>query len=206
MPPSLPSCQRLRLSARGYVELVAADGETERAWATPDSDSVVLKRVAGPSPFAGAGSLQAVADVVDGLVAAEGGDWVEVRVTELAGRPAVQALLKHPQAPKGTTYTGLFVMPFEGFSFEVRVACEERGEPGARETRLLNQILGSGDGWRFGEGGRIEIDDWDPDNPRYDDRFPDHPASRARRAMAQVAQGLGLDLEMISVPSVALPE
>ncbi|MCB9794877.1 MAG: hypothetical protein H6741_19400 [Alphaproteobacteria bacterium] len=204
MSTPLPSCQLVHLRHPGFVELVAASGDTERRWTTPDGDVVELRRIDGPSPFAGARGSQALAEEVERMATAEGGDWVELALTELAGRPAVRALLKHPQGDGGTRYTGLFVLPFVPFSFELRVACPERGEPGLREQRLLNQLLGSGQGWSFGEGGRIEVEDWDPENSRYDELFPDHPASRARRAMAELARTLSMDVEMVAWASAPM--
>ncbi|MCB9792710.1 MAG: hypothetical protein H6741_08255 [Alphaproteobacteria bacterium] len=201
---SRPSCHDLRLEVPGFTELVAAEQWFERQWRDAAGDTLVLRTLEGPSRFAGAGSAQELAERLEAEVLAEGGDWSELKITRVQGRPAVLAVLKHPQADEGTRYTALLHLPLEGFAVELRLACEERGELGQREQTLLNRVLGETDQWTMAEGGRIELLDWDPENPRHDAQFPDHPLSRARRGVAAIQEGLGL-MALEGVNSVALP-
>lgn len=202
--PARPSCRDLTLDAAGFTELVAAEQAQERQWRTPDGDTLSLRRLDGPSVYAGAPSAQALADRLEAQVAPEGGDWCEVRLTQVGERRAVQAVIKHPQANEGTRYTAILHLPLEGFAFELRLPCEDTGEPGHREQTLLNRILAETDQWTMGEGGRIELTDWDPENVRHDAQFPKHALSRARRGMAAALEGLGLDA-LEGVASAPLP-
>lgn len=203
--PAQPSCRDLSLNAPGFTELVAAASAQERRWSTPDGDTLVLRRLDGPSPYAGAASAQELAGRLETAIAQEGGDWLELKLTRFGERPAVQTVVKHPQPNDGVTYTAALHLPLQTFAFELSLRCEETGEPGQREQRLLNRILAEGDQWTMGEGGRIVLDDWDPDNVRHDKDFPKHPLSRARRGMGAAIEGLDVGAALEGWPSAALP-
>ena len=46
------------------------------------------------------------------------------------------------------------------------------------------------------EGGRFQIPGWDPDDPKHDAQFPDHPVARLRRVIDHVAGSLAVAAEV----------
>jgi hypothetical protein len=93
------------------------------------------------------------------------------------------------------TYVGSFIFPFRDFSFVLKVQCEERGITGVREAVIVDEKLASGE-LQIDPDGKF-MTGWmkDPndatrasglarslaDDEEYDQRFADHPLSRARR-------------------------
>jgi hypothetical protein len=56
------------------------------------------------------------------------------------------------------------------------------------------------------EGGRFHIPGWDPDDPKHDAEFPDHPVARARRVLDHVAGSMVVAGEVRELPGFALPK
>jgi hypothetical protein len=53
---------------------------------------------------------------------------------------------------------------------------------------------------------RMEISrDWDPDDVRFDERFPEHPLSRLRRHLASIEGTLRVDQRLSLEPRFTLP-
>jgi hypothetical protein len=56
------------------------------------------------------------------------------------------------------------------------------------------------------EGGRLDIPGWNPDDPKYEGQFPDHPVGRVRRAIDRLVASLVIADAVRALPGFALPE
>ena len=132
-----------------------------------------------------------------------GGGLVALTVVQLDGLPAIQMIVKTPQAPSGMTYLGSFTIPRRSFSYVLKIQCPEHGITGVRDADVLARALA---------GGQVQIadsdeligwwaDPYDPgfrgpvlrnlsDDERYDGDFPDHPLSRLRRYLNDIRRSI----------------
>lgn len=55
------------------------------------------------------------------------------------------------------------------------------------------------------EGGRLQIPGWNPDDPKHDAEFPQHPVARVRRVLDHVTGSLVVAREVRKLPGFALP-
>jgi len=85
----------------------------------------------------------------------------------------------------------------------LKMQCAEHGVTGIREAALIPKIVGENK-IKFSIG-KIE-GDWNPDDPRYDDLFPQHPLSRLRRVFSTLQPALRVDARTKSAPAFKLPE
>ncbi|HEX7870705.1 MAG TPA: hypothetical protein VF455_11400 [Chryseobacterium sp.] len=98
------------------------------------------------------------------------------------------------------TYIASVTIPFENYSFVIKIQAAEVGTTGIRDTVILNQMLMSGEVTVDEKG----LENWfeDPYNSnfkkgtlmnkseqeKYDAEFPGHPLSIARKAIIEVIQ------------------
>ena len=134
------------------------------------------------------------------LVTDAGGGLVELDVVTLDGLPSIRQIVKLPQPGGGMTYVGTYTIPRLSFSYVVKLQCEERGVTGLRESAILDQALAQGRVALSKDEGMTgwAADPYDPEfeaevlrnqaeDERYDKDFPDHPLSRLRRGLRDVA-------------------
>lgn len=127
---------------------------------------------------------------------------IEADSVMLDGLRAVRTILKTRLEPRGFAFIGSITFPFANCSFVVKFQSVERGITGVRENAVwlmegsrfgLDETTGKMLGW--------EQDPYDPtykgefmrncaDDPRFDDTFPDHPLSKVRRYLAELADGI----------------
>lgn len=126
---------------------------------------------------------------------------------------AIQTIFKVPQQPHGMNYIGSYILPNATFSYVIEVRAAEHGTTGLRDSLVLNEFLS--DILEMSTDGPI-LRGWfqDPYNPtytegilrnksedaKYDDQFPDHPLSRVRRYLANIAQGIMIDEVVKNAP------
>ncbi len=130
-------------------------------------------------------------------VAAKGG-LIAVDLVDWRGFAAVVTIVKIPQDPNGTTYVASLTLPFKDCSFVVKVQAIEVLETGMREALVLDQLMETGvvkldeDGLHHWIAAPYEasVTDGSPMNQSeketYDDRFPSHPLTIARRRIQWV--------------------
>jgi hypothetical protein len=136
--------------------------------------------------------------------AAESGQvaMLEVDPARLAGLPAVRTILKARLEPRGFAFIGSYTLPFSDHSFVIKIQCVERGITGIREAAVMlmepsaievDEATGKLVGW--------EQDPYEPshrsafmrsqaDDPKYDTAFPDHPLSKVRHYLREIASEL----------------
>lgn len=127
---------------------------------------------------------------------------VEVDSVQIAGLKAVRAILKARLQPTGFVFIGSYTLPFSDCSYVVKVQSIERGTTGVRETALMimqptpvevDELTDKIVGW--------EQDPYDPsyrgpfmrnqaDDQKYDDQFPEHPLSKVRSYLNELATDL----------------
>jgi hypothetical protein len=139
-------------------------------------------------------------------VVLSGAALVECSVVTLGDTRGIRQVIKLPQNPTGMTFLGSFTLPFEKFSYVIKVQCEEHGVTGIREAVLLDEAL---------QNGTVEINvessnpikgEWDPDSEKFDGRFPTHPLSRLRRHLAQIESCVSIDKALRRHLGFRLPE
>lgn len=167
------------------------EGEVDgqRTWFTPEGDGIGLFFFPMPPDLPpGAQSSSELREFYRGLVCKDEVQMIEFRLLPVAGVSSIWMVLKIPAKPHGMTYLGSLTIPFAGFSFVVKMQCEEQGVTGLRETALF--LKGQKEGSvTLGADGKF-AGDWSPDDPRFDDMFPDHPLSRLRREFGHIVASL----------------
>jgi hypothetical protein len=205
-----PSLDSVRFDTTGYT----AQGEPRsgelRTWRTPEGDGVGVYYFALPPDLpANASSVDELAAFYRGRFGDSGSSCVEIGTVLAGGCPAVRILVSVPQQPSGRTYVGSLTLPFRDFSFVIKCQCEERGLTGAKEAALFDRSLAAGEPTPLPPGeitsGRLQLSGFDPDDPRHDAEFPDHPVARARRVLAHVNESLVVSAEVRARPGFALP-
>jgi hypothetical protein len=138
------------------------------------------------------------------LVGDSGGRLVEVSVVAAGGGLAVRTILSAPQQPSGRTYIGSLTVPFRDFSFVIKCQCAEGGPTGMKEALLFERSRAANEPMQI-EGGRFHIPGWNPDDPKHDAEFPDHPVARLRRVLDHLEGSLLVAAEVRQLPGFALP-
>jgi hypothetical protein len=187
------------------------DQDNVRLWLSPAGDQMGLFFYSIP-PDLGAGldDLPGLRSSFRSMVEPAGLGIIEVEPAVVDGCGAVRTIFKAPQEPTGRTYLGSLTLPFADFSFVLKVECPELGMSGQRDTIVMFQHLSKSDVGPNSEGGAQFSwvqDPYDPthvsamtmnhsERAEYDELFPDHPLSRARRTLAHLEQTVTLAPEV----------
>jgi hypothetical protein len=196
------------------------DHDGIRVWHSASGDAVGLHYF--PTPPDIAADLEDLEDVraFYRKTAAEAGlAIIEVEAPVIHGCRCVRMILKMPQQPTGMTYLGSLTLPFQDFSYVLKVGCVERGTTGMRDAIIANQCINEGTVSISSDG---HIEGWmaDPydgsvraplmrnrsEAQEYDARFPEHPLSRARGVLNHVQATLTIDVDLRRSPSFAQSE
>lgn len=183
----------------------------DNAWLDENGDAAIVDFFnLQPDLPAALEDLQGLRSHASVHTASQGGGLVELDVVALDGVGAVRQIVKlpNPDEQSGVTYIGSFIVPRADCSVVLRVQCVERPPTGMREALVADQFMaqGSADGTPIDD---IIMADWarhpytstahgglprnQADDETWDERFPDHPLSRARRALRKLAPSVRLD-------------
>jgi len=176
-----------------------------RTWTTAEGDQVALYNL---RPQPDCRPIPAELDNIRAQSRAQaakyGGAIVEVELCQLAGHPGIREILKIPQKPTGMGYMGSLALPLPDGAYLLTAACHEHGITGRRDTAIFVKLSKSGAA-PLAEGEAPTFvwmrDPYDPsivgppartraDDEAYDALFPDHPLSRVRRLLRQIAGSL----------------
>jgi hypothetical protein len=182
----------------------AAGPEGVRVWHSPEGDGIALHYFALPPDLPSRSTSREFEAAYRDLAEAAGASLVESAIRTIGDFRFVRAIVKVPQGPTGMTYVGSLTIPFRDFSYVVKVQCEEVGTTGVREAMLMAEALSDGS-VQFDESEMKISGDWNPDNPRFDERFPEHPLSRLRALLASITATLNVDDRLSTKPLFALP-
>jgi len=83
---------------------------------------------------------------------------------------------------------GFAIDSVSAFWFIIKMQCDERGITGIREAALLLTAQQEGK-VTITPDGKV-AGDWNPDDQRHDEKFPDHPVSRLRREFGSIKETL----------------
>jgi hypothetical protein len=201
-----PSLDAICFDTTGY----ASQGEPQpgkvRIWHTPEGDGLgVYFFTVPPDLPANASSVDELTAVYGRLLGEAGGNLVEVSVVIANSCSAVRTILSVPQQPSGRTYVGSLTLPFRDFSFVIKCQCAEGGPTGLKEALLFDRSRAANEPMQI-EGEQFYFADWNPDNPKYDVEFPNHPVARARRVLNHVIRTLVVASDVRKLPRFALPQ
>lgn len=138
------------------------------------------------------------------MAAAQGGALIEADVVPVGGLPALRQVIKVklPNQPHGQAFLGSYIVPKTGCSAVLRVQAAESGTTGQREALVMNQV-GPANYFRshpYGPDGEGGLPTHVADHPGYDVHFPQHPLTRVRQVMAQLAQQVVLHPSFAALP------
>ncbi|NEX93459.1 hypothetical protein [Caulobacter sp. 17J65-9] len=130
---------------------------------------------------------------------------------------AERSIFKAPQQPTGRAYIAALTFPFRDCSFVVKVQCLEIGVTGMRDATIMAMLTAKGALSADPE----HFSDWlsDPydtaekgpltrnlsEDRKYDEMFPDHPLSRARRTLAELEATVQLSPALQAAPPFRYP-
>jgi hypothetical protein len=199
-----PSLDSIRFDSRGYTPRGEPQPGKARLWFTEEGDGVELYLFMVRPDLPNVRTVDDLRAFYAQGIQASGAQLVEISVLRVAGCPAINVIVKVPQKPSGMTYVGSLTIPFRGFSFVVKVQCEERGITGGREAVLMAHWLETHD-LPAVLGDPMDLPDWHPDSEEFDAEFPGHPISRVRRVLQRVRDSLVIDEEVTSAAGFPLP-
>ena len=150
---------------------------------------------------------ESVQQLRDSYTAQMGGKLqvVECRVLPLDGVQSIWLVAKGQDAKtRGAVYLGSLTIPFQDFSFVIKIQCYEQRTTGMREALLIAESLQKGTG-RV-EGDRFVPSGWSFDDEQFDDRLPQHPLSRVRRELRHIASSVHIEPKVRDKPRFELPQ
>jgi hypothetical protein len=199
-----PSIDSLRFATADWKYHAERETVEMRLWETADHDAVFQHFFGKPPDLPVAKSIDEISAMyASGLVAARG-RIVECAIGEFARCKAVRVLLKVPQKPTGMMYQSAVTVPFQDFSFVVRIQCSEVGTTGVREAILFEKRMRAGERPNLQKPGE-PFPGWNPDAPRHDAAFPSHPISRLRRLLSGIQNAASIDEKVRQLPAFPLP-
>ncbi|MGA6162657.1 hypothetical protein [Amycolatopsis magusensis] len=144
---------------------------------------------------------------------AEVGGLVEAFVVTLDGVPALLQVVKLPLPDRpGQVFIASVTVPKAESSVVLKLIAFEGSMTGAREAALLSDTIsetGSPDAFYsphpYAPGTQPKLPWHRGDDPRFDQRFPDHPLSRARRWLRHVLATAKLDPAFGALPAFGSP-
>ncbi len=195
--PLVPEALReLHFSLHEWNEEEPRDGM--RIWSGPDHR--VLVADFSPEQW---GSLSQVElrQKARALAENSGGGLVEVFPLTCPAGTAVQLIYKRLQMP-AYIYTGMFLVPAAGGSVVWTVVAGECRMTGIRESMVTSELMNAGKltlesyqrDWaqdpydKSYHGVEQKVLHFLSDEPQFDSQFPDHPLSKVRHVLAELAR------------------
>lgn len=141
------------------------------------------------------------------------GGLINVDTLTLNYSTAVKTIFKVSQEEYGMVYIASLTIPFEDYSFVVKIQAVESGMTGLRDSVILNKLMESGEVLFENE----EIKNWfsDPydsdfkqgvlmnksEDEKYDNEFPDHPLTISRSMINKISKEIILKPELETIAS-----
>ena len=205
----MPSLDSVIFDTSGMV--FKGEHDQVRGWHTSAGDVIELHYFAiKPDIDVDLQSLDAVRKFFRTVAKAGAAAIIEVDTLAADACIAVRQILKVPQQPHGMTYRGSIILPFQEFSFVVKVQCEERGLTGIRDSVVGAEAMADGRVTIDPERGKMRGWMQDPydsslceglhrnlsEAAEYDARFPNHPLSRLRSILMHLQLSIRIDDEL----------
>ena len=138
----------------------------------------------------------------------QNGGLLQVDTLDVKGYKLVKTIFKIPQEPTGISYLSSLTIPFQKFSFVIKIQAPELGTTGIRDSVVVSKFLNQ----REDSGGKSGYDGWfrDPYSPEFkggtlmnkseeeihDADFPDHPLSKVRKMIEQIQREVEFGSEL----------
>lgn len=201
-----PSLEQIPLNTVG-LEFHSETNRALKVWTNEQADVVTLNLFLTPPDIrVPLSNLEGLRQMYREQATQAKGALIEVITLEISGIPSIKTIFKLPQKIVGVSYVAAITIPFKDFSFVLKITCQERGLGGTRETRILEQrrlvLLEKGDtrdvleGWNadpYDSNFKSEMLMTFAENQIFDSDFPEHPISRARRWIQNIAETLELE-------------
>ncbi|XTZ14981.1 hypothetical protein ACQSSU_26580 [Micromonospora echinospora] len=141
------------------------------------------------------------------MTAGQGGALIEADVVSVGDQPALRQVIKVklPNQPHGQAFLGSYIVPKAACSAVLRVQAAESGMTGQREALVMAKT-GPANYFRphpYGPEGEGGLPSHVADDPAYDAQFPQHPLTRVRQVLAQLAQQVELHPGFAALPPFA---
>jgi|SRR5579859_2697678 len=204
----MPTIAQVNFDTNGWELFQKSDSVIEWRNTIPDGLYLNIFNIP-PDIEANLDDLVALRASYRSIMNAGGAGMVSLDIVELNGVPAIKQIVKIPIPKKehGLIYLASYTLPFAEFSYVIKVQCQEWGTTGIREAVVGNEALASG---------RVKLDSnnrkivgWNRESfsdmnlaetEEYDNQFPQHPLSRARRYLNEIKLNLVIDAEVASAP------
>lgn len=202
--------ERITFDTSGWHE---HEEERKKDWMVWGNAGDILSLAAEPWPWKTFKPMEREYWIQDARQMARPGGIVSVDPRKAASRPAIEIIYKRTEGT-GYRYTGMLVVEFNEYWFQVTGVFGERGVTGVREAVLTQKLLSGGqiklrkhpfyrrvftrssgfvEGWF--------VDPYDAkyrgivlcsvaDSEEYDQQFPYHPLTRLRSTLKTVRESL----------------
>lgn len=213
----MPTLDSVSFDESGFER--QGDEGNERIWYTPGGDGLGLFHFrAAPDIKADPNSVDELRHFYRIMAQEVGFGLIETEKIEVDGCFAIRTIFKAPQQPSGMTYIGSITVPFRDFSYVIKVQCVEQGMTGMRDSLIFAEKSMNGEvSIDTTNGTRLIGWDADPydanfvgpvmrnlsEDEKYDEQFPQHPLSRARRVLEHLQATLRLSQELKEAPPFA---
>lgn len=200
--PSM-SLDSVKFDASRYE--LQGDRNEARVWFLPEGGGVGLYCFTRPPDLPRRAA--SVRQLRDRYVAGMDGTMqvVDCRVLPLDEIPSIWLVVKtQDKQAGGTVCVGSLTIPFQEFSFVIKIQCQEQGVTGMREAMIVDEALQKDTG-RI-EGDRFVPNGWSFDDEQFDDKLPQHPLSRVRRELRHIASSVRIEPRVKNQPRFELPQ
>lgn len=142
-------------------------------------------------------------------ISKNGGGILELELYKHKQFDIIRSLIKIPQTPSGITYVGALTIPFSSCSFVLKVQAAEVGHTGIRETIVMSHFFNENPdadielSWPYDPYDKDLKSGWlmnRAEDRRYDEDFPDHHLTLARKQLAQMEEEFRWEKELEKVP------
>ena len=148
------------------------------------------------------------------MVAEAGGGIIKIEVIKIKELQAIENIFKMPMQPSGMIYVASFTIPFQDKSYVIKLQCPEQGITGERDSVVFASFANFDDeddenfdpfnGWMkdpydegLTEGFLMNLSEVE----QYDEKFPNHPLSRARKYLSQIKNTVSFDEKLSNLTS-----
>jgi hypothetical protein len=130
---------------------------------------------------------------------------IDCKVQRFDDTPCVWTIVGNNDATtKSSVYVGSLTIPFQNFSYVIKMQSPERGITGIREAMLIANSLKTGTG--AVHNGQFVPEGWSFDDEQFDRLLPQHPLSRLRRELRLIAQSVKIDVKVKREEPFDLPQ
>lgn len=133
------------------------------------------------------------------------GEISEIQQEMIDHVPMLRQIIKLPNLDHGHghIYIGTFTIPFQDFSYVIKVECPEIRTTGLRESAALDDLFNRDQIKLSDIEGKIRTNEIPTeirqlvsrttDDPKFDSQFPSHPLTRLRKHMITTRNSMELD-------------